>query len=221
MDVHVFLGPRGVTDAADRLRLPAAVARVAGQAGVAGKVSGARVWASVGVEQLCTRCGGAHGRPRVVMPADCTSWGVSLSRAGTSVAVAISPHGEVGIDIESIEALSRRGVDDVAFTPSEITAFDRLAPFVAARARTRRWTVKEAVLKLTGEGLNVDPRDLVVGANGTLESWPGAPFPLSCLRLIEFGAGPGLVGTVAAVSAEPVRLTVHTECAQALGIARS
>lgn len=201
MSVHVFLGPRGATDAADRLRLRAAVTTVAGTA--------LADVPSVGVEQRCTRCGGPHGRPRVVSPAACAGWGVSLSRAGASVAVAVNPLGAVGIDVESIDALARRDLDDVAFTPAERAGLSGLAGVDAARARTRLWTIKEAVLKLTGDGLNVDPRDLAVGSNGTLEAWPNAPFALPRLQLLVFDAGPGLVGTVAVLADTPVRVTLH------------
>ncbi|MFC5928333.1 4'-phosphopantetheinyl transferase superfamily protein [Cryobacterium melibiosiphilum] len=201
MSVHVFLGPRGVTDAADRLALRAAVAEVAG--------SGTAL-SSVGLEQRCTRCGGAHGRARVVSPAACVSWGVSLSRAGASVAVAVNPSGPIGIDIESIAALAHRAVDDVAFTPGELARLGDLPPCPAARARTRLWTIKEAVLKLTGDGLNVDPRDLVTGAGGTLESWPDASFSLVRLHLLTFDAGPGLVGTIAVLGDTPPGLMLHT-----------
>ncbi|TFD48379.1 4'-phosphopantetheinyl transferase superfamily protein, partial [Cryobacterium frigoriphilum] len=178
-------------------------ARVAGQPPAAGRGT------SVGLEQRCTRCGGPHGRARVVSPAACTGWGVSLSRAGASVAIAVSPLGEVGIDIESIDALTRRDVDDVAFTSSELAALGTLGPLAAARARTRLWTIKEAVLKLTGDGLNVDPRDLSVSSTGTLIAWPNAPFALPRLRLLAFDPGRGLVGTVAVLADTPVRLMLH------------
>ena len=204
MSVHVFLGPRGVTDAADRLALAAAVAQVAAAAGATADAA-----ASVGMEQRCTRCGGPHGRVRVVSPAACVAWGVSLGRAGASVAIAVNPAGPVGIDIESIAALARRSIDDVAFTPGEIAGFSRLGQQDAARARSRFWTIKEAVLKLTGDGLNVDPRELSVSRSGTLAAWPNAPFPLPHLHLIAFAAGPGLVGTVAALADGPVRLSLH------------
>jgi 4'-phosphopantetheinyl transferase len=204
MSVHVFLGPRGVTDAADRLALPAAVAQVAAAAGATADAA-----ASVGLEQRCTRCGGPHGRTRVVSPAVCVSWGVSLSRAGVSVAVAVCPAGPVGIDIESINALALRSIDDVAFTPSEVAALTHLDEQAAARARTRLWTIKEAVLKLTGDGLNVDPRELSVGSSGALDAWPNAPFPLARLHLVSFDAGPGLVGTVAALAERPLSLALH------------
>ena len=199
MSVHVFLRPRGATDAADRLRMRAAVAEVAGA-----------VASSVGLEQRCTRCGGPHGRVRVVSPAACVPWGVSLSRAGASVAVAVSVLGPVGIDIESIDAVARRDLDDVAFTPGELAALSILPADAAARARTRLWTIKEAVLKLTGDGLNVDPRELSVGSTGALEAWPNAPFALPRLQLRQVDAGVGLLGTVAVLGDAPIHITLHS-----------
>ena len=194
-DVFLVVAPRGATDAADRLVLAAAAARVLGLAPC-----------SVRIESFCPHCGGQdHGRPLVaVSPSAPRPLHVSLSRAGRSVALALTVIGPVGIDIESVAAASRGRFDEVAFGPAEIAALAELSSADADGARARLWTAKEAALKCTGDGLRVDPRDLTVslpGRNGRdaprLDAWRGAQVPVDAIRLRGFDPGPGLVGTVA------------------------
>jgi phosphopantetheinyl transferase len=86
-----------------------------------------------GVVRLCPWCGSdRHGRP-VVLGSAAT---VSIAYTADLVAVAWSPRGPVGIDVE---------VD---------------GPAVDEYGDVRAWTRIEALLKATGEGLRRDPRDL-------------------------------------------------------------
>jgi phosphopantetheinyl transferase len=85
------------------------------------------------VLRVCPWCGSdRHGRPAVLGSAAA----VSISYAADLVAVAWSPSGPVGIDIE---------VD---------------GPAVGEYGDVLAWTRIEALLKATGEGLRRDPRDL-------------------------------------------------------------
>ncbi len=205
-DVVVVLGPRGETDAADRAFLLAA----AGWA--LGSVPG-----SLSLGRHCPTCGGAdHGRPSLSRAGGAAGSGkrldVSLSRAGSSVAVALSFSGPVGIDIESVDAVVRAGFDDVAFNPVELAALAELSVVDAGRARTAIWTGKEAALKAIGVGLRADPRTLTVrlprpgeDTDPALNAGPQNALPhiRPCLlpRLAAFDAGPGLVGTIAVFTA--------------------
>jgi 4'-phosphopantetheinyl transferase len=211
--VVVVVGPRGATDADDRLFLAATVA-----------------WAlgvdprTVVIERRCDRCGGSHGKPVVTAPsrvgagagplppglsrAGSRPLQASLSRAGSSVAVAVTFAGPVGVDIESVAEVARAGFDDVAFGDEEIAALRGVPAANAAWARAALWTGKEAALKSTGAGLRVDPRDLSLSlpsrgdpAATRVTAWPGAGVPLETLHLARFEAGPGLVGTVAVLTA--------------------
>lgn len=85
------------------------------------------------VVRLCPWCGSdQHGRPVVLgSPA-----AVSIAYAADLVAVAWSPDGPVGIDVEAD------------------------GPGVGEYGDLRAWTRIEALLKSTGEGLRRDPRDL-------------------------------------------------------------
>ncbi len=204
-DVYLFLAPRAPLPQTDRAELAAAVARVCPGAG------------PVIIEQRCERCGGAHGRPRVLtltgMPV--TRVHVSLSRAGDTVVVAVSLMGAIGVDIESMSAVNHAGFDDVAFNGLERAAIAALPATERDAARASAWTSKEAVLKLSGEGLTVDPRELTVASTqagaSVLLSWPGATLDLGQVHLASFDAGPGLVGTLAVLGAQAPRIVLRPQ----------
>ncbi len=70
---------------------------------VAARALAARAAARVGVadarfEQTCARCGGPHGRPRIVGSDVAVSW----SHTAGWVAAVAADHGPVGIDIEAV-----------------------------------------------------------------------------------------------------------------------
>nr|WP_244962621.1 4'-phosphopantetheinyl transferase superfamily protein [Cryobacterium roopkundense] len=113
--------------------------------------------------------------------------------------------GPVGIDIEELSAVRRAGFDDVAFNADELTALRPVSGVEADRARAVIWTSKEAVLKLTGEGLRADPRGLTVRLDGAAAAVSGR----SGIHLLGFEPGPGLVGTVAVRTIAPPRLTLR------------
>jgi 4'-phosphopantetheinyl transferase len=207
-DVVVVVGPRGATDAADRAFLLAAAGWALGTAPGA-----------LSLERHCPTCGGAdHGRP-ILRGADGAAddnrrLDVNLSRAGATVAVALSFAGAVGIDVESVEAVSRAGFDDVAFNPAERGELSELAGLGgvdrhdASVARAGIWSGKEAALKAIGVGLRVDPRTLTVSlpragveARPGLTAEPHDALPRVLPRLARFEAGPGLVGTIAVFTA--------------------
>ena len=203
-EVIVWLRPRGVTDAADRDLLALAVAEASGLPP-----------GQVVIEQRCSHCGGPHGRPVVAGPADGVGRQlyVSLSRAGEFVAVAVTKAGPVGIDLESIAAVARAGVDEVAFSPAELLALGSLDAGAAASARTRLWTGKEAVLKAVGTGLRTDLRDVslrlplhtvqvAAGTGDGTDTDTG-----TTAQLMEFEAGAGYAGTVAVLAEIRPQLT--------------
>ncbi|WP_104127582.1 4'-phosphopantetheinyl transferase superfamily protein [Cryobacterium sp. Y57] len=197
-DVSLFLAPRAPLPQTDRARLAAAVARVCPTSG------------PVIVQQRCERCGGAHGRPRVLAP---DGVHVSLSRAGDTMVVAVSVVGPIGVDLESISAVGRAGFDDVAFNALERAALFEIPFSDRNRARAGLWTTKEALLKLSGEGLTVDPRHVTVGWTGAgasvLLDWPTATLDLARVHLANFDAGPGLIGTLAVLGGAAPRISVR------------
>ena len=208
-DVVVVIAPRGATNAADRRFLAVAAAGVLGVDLL-----------FVRLERRCPHCGGRdHGQPQVaVLPGTASGsraashpasspLHVSLSRAGSCVAFALTFLGPVGIDIESVADVSRARFDAVAFGLAELAVLGKLSGLDAAEARARLWTAKEAALKCTGDGLRVDLRDLTIFLPGRhspnasrLAGWHGARVPVDSIRLRGVEPGPGLVGTVAVLT---------------------
>jgi len=146
--------------------------------------------AAVVVTRTCAHCHATdHGQP--------SAPGVflSLSRAGELVAVAASRHRPVGIDIEQLDRVARAGFDDVAFTAEERAEIASSADPDALRAAL--WTSKEALLKLTGDGLRTDPRLLRVSGARRLLAWPASAPRLDAAVLTRLDTPPGYAGTLA------------------------
>lgn len=94
----------------------------------------------------------------------------NLSHSDGLAVLAISWDGPVGIDLE----LHGRDLDPARLAPgvlvaSERRALDALPPLDAAALFLAMWTAKEARMKLTGEGMALDPRAIVLKLDG---GWP-------------------------------------------------
>ncbi|RPF19995.1 4'-phosphopantetheinyl transferase family protein [Myceligenerans xiligouense] len=101
----------------------------------------------------CARCGGPHGKPVVVgHPVH-----FSVAHSEDVVAVALSAHAPVGVDVE--------------FHSARYSAHDAVAGCLDAEEYPRSgddhlytyWCRKEAVVKATGDGLLVPLNEVVVG----------------------------------------------------------
>ena len=102
----------------------------------------------------CPGCASSdHGRP-VVVGAPGVQVSLSRDRDRAMAVVAASRGARIGIDVERDGAVDSPAVAGIAAHPSEIVQ--------DARARTRLWVGKEAVLKCRGTGLAVDPSSLVL-----------------------------------------------------------
>jgi 4'-phosphopantetheinyl transferase len=116
----------------------------------------------VGFARQCAVCDDPHGKPRPITPAGFDDLHVSVSRAGDLVVVAAGHDGPVGVDVEPCSAIEFEGFDDVALTPQEKTAIAELPDAERNGARTTAWVRKEALLKLHGLGLSLDPSTIEV-----------------------------------------------------------
>ena len=160
-------------------------------------------------ERTCATCGShRHGKPSVV---DGTGLSVSLSYAGGLALVGLSWSGEVGVDVEEVDESDFDGFNAVTLADVEVPALDALSGDDLRLARARVWARKESVLKATGHGLVVDPRQVVV--SGPRSPRPGGlarPAPAAGpVQMADLDVGEANhLAAVALLSAEPMSVTV-------------
>jgi 4'-phosphopantetheinyl transferase len=145
----------------------------------------------------CPRCGSGrgitHGRPGYILAGAPAPLLLSLSRAsGWTLLAAVTapaPGQRLGVDVEDPQRLDFDGFDSVALTHRERHALASLRGDDLLRGRARLWARKEAVLKMTGEGLNRSPETLdVLGLPGVRDLAPAATgLPGSLVAVVAFG----------------------------------
>ena len=149
---------RGYLDAGDHARLQRFRDETAARQFLAGRVLLRRMLS------VCTDIAAAEwhfdiallGRPYVAAPVQGLSWQFSISHSAQTVACCLRQHAALGIDIEAPpECLDLERFTASVFHPIEAARLQcpqgpaRLAAFL------QLWTLKEAYLKATGEGLRV------------------------------------------------------------------
>jgi 4'-phosphopantetheinyl transferase len=155
----------------------------------------ARAASRVVVDRSCPRCGRPHGRPRLTG----TGLHVSISHSGTTVAVAVSGAGEVGVDVQRVD------VDPVQELSPLVLAETEAGHVAAARDFFTYWTRKEALVKATGDGVTVPLREVVVTPPGTPPRLLGYPRQGGlAAQLRDLSPDPGYVGALAVLSPRPV-----------------
>ena len=99
---------------------------------------------------------GEHGKPSLVL--ETSDIHFNLSHCKSAIACVVAPFA-VGVDIERIgrydEALARHVLNDQEFAAVQQASDPQLA-------FTRYWTRKEAVVKLTGRGIDDDLKNLLL-----------------------------------------------------------
>ncbi|HEV3000936.1 MAG TPA: 4'-phosphopantetheinyl transferase superfamily protein [Solirubrobacteraceae bacterium] len=180
---------------ADRARYVAATALLRAAAGALTGMPPA----AVALDRSCPRCGKPHGRPR--LPG--TGLHASIAHSGACVAVALTRAGPVGVDVEEIGAAPDEALLVAACAPQERPhARDAVGFF-------RCWTRKEAVLKATGDGLEVPMTAVAVtppAAPPALVAYGARPLEA---RLLDFEPRAGYAGAVAVLTRDPVELAVR------------
>jgi 4'-phosphopantetheinyl transferase len=96
-----------------------------------------------------------HGKPRIDPQAGLPEYEFSLSHARGFVACAICAGAKIGIDVETL-AHERARFDNATnfFSPSEVMLLRNTPAAQQAAVFFRLWTLKEAFIKATGEGLS-------------------------------------------------------------------
>lgn len=96
----------------------------------------------------------AHGRPELAGPLDAAALSFNVAHTDDQIIVALSAAGRVGVDVEALQrqtdalALARR-----YFRPEEAAVLQALPAPQRQRRFLELWTLKEACVKATGEGL--------------------------------------------------------------------
>lgn len=99
--------------------------------------------------------------------------GFNLSHSGSRAVVAMTSGYDVGIDLETIDRSDafHEQLDDLSrscLTGEEQSALAMLPSEQKVRRFLSFWTAKEARMKLTGEGLTLDPRAISLKLSGGL-----------------------------------------------------
>ncbi|MBF9034655.1 4'-phosphopantetheinyl transferase superfamily protein [Rhodobacterales bacterium HKCCE2091] len=129
---------------------------------------------------------GENGKPGL---AGAETPGFNLSHSRDLAVLAIAP-GPVGVDIE----IAHDGLDPLAlgrtvFTGAEQAVLAALPPAARQARFFAFWTAKEALMKLTGQGMALEPRSIALHLH---DGWPAgfkAPDPLrgTVLRFADLG----------------------------------
>ena len=101
---------------------------------------------------------GPHGKPSALVgdvPAS-LSFNLSHTRGLAGIAVCADPAGDVGFDVEGASRAIGQGVEAAVLRPEERRWLAALPTVARPEGFMRLWTLKEAVVKATGEGLSRD-----------------------------------------------------------------
>jgi 4'-phosphopantetheinyl transferase len=96
---------------------------------------------------------GPDGKPRLVGVPGSTSLQFNISRSRTHVVCGLVVSDELGVDIESADHAEVMALAQRYFAPSETELMRQAAPDRRGLQFARLWTLKEAFLKATGDGL--------------------------------------------------------------------
>ncbi len=151
--------------------------------------------------RLCPRCGSArHGRPFLHRTDARAGERISIARTTGATLVAVSRAGAVGVDVERLDRFSDPSLAGVVLHPEERAS----GPDLLAAA----WVRKEALLKMTGDGLAVEPARIQLGGTPAVPAVVRWPFDGTPGWLHDLPLAPGLVAAVAGEGERPAAVTV-------------
>jgi 4'-phosphopantetheinyl transferase len=136
---------------------------------------------------------------------------LSISHSGECIVVAISRAVTVGVDVERVMGTGPdASLLGSVLCGAEQEAFLAMPPPARPWAFCRYWTRKEALLKATGDGLQISPVRIAVTAPTSapaLVRWSGPGRPATAVHLYDLGAPPGYAASLAT-------LAEHVECSE-------
>jgi 4'-phosphopantetheinyl transferase len=94
-----------------------------------------------------------HEKGKPFFP-DFSDFKFNITHGGNIVAVAFCNHHEVGIDVEANDRKVNPTIAERYFTPAETAFLQKIPTEQRLYAFLRLWTIKEAYLKMTGDGLS-------------------------------------------------------------------
>ena len=148
-------------------------------------------------------CYSPNGKPALVSQSGLDSLRFNVSHSHELALIAIARGREVGIDLECcFPQIADEYVADRFFSRQEVALLRALPPSVRSRAFFIYWTLKEAYVKGSGEGLSIrldhfDVSSALVGPVA-LQSANGVPKQTSRWSLHTLIPGPGYVAALAA-----------------------
>lgn len=148
-----------------------------------------------------------------ILPASLGVW-ASVSHSDDRIGVAVGQGGPVGLDVEAERRTQDlvTAVREAVFTPAERAELAGLPAPDRALAALRLWTLKEAVLKATGDGLVRAPATLEVGdvaGEPVLGRFDGREDHVGRTQLVRLDPGAGYVGSLAVLGAGPQAVTEY------------
>jgi 4'-phosphopantetheinyl transferase len=154
---------------------------------------------------------GRAGKPHLVTQPGLGPVDFNLAHTRGLVLIVIGHAVAVGIDVERVErVIDEIAIAGVAFSGDELAGLVRLAPPARRRRFYELWTLKEAFLKATGEGLTGGMA--TIGFRRTAGGWlePACPREGMVCRLWPLMPTPDHLAAVAAIGAEPVAPAIES-----------
>ncbi|WP_188047592.1 4'-phosphopantetheinyl transferase family protein [Vibrio vulnificus] len=104
---------------------------------------------------------GSNGKPEIIGNDDLPHLRINLSHTRGMVAVALGLNYNVGVDVEPLSRPIEREVWEHALAPIEASQLRLMPAHCQSRAFMALWTLKEALVKASGQGLSVPLNSLV------------------------------------------------------------
>lgn len=119
---------------------------------------------------------GPLGKPELLDQSLSQSLRINLSHTRGMVAVAISPGFNVGVDVEPLSQVVESGFGSYVLASEEVSELSKVPAQRYSQELISLWTIKEALIKASGQGMSAGLRDIVCGINSLQLLDPG-PLP--------------------------------------------